>query len=413
VTTVALGAAALLGVGATPAVAAKKPTGKAIVLFTVATPSAFASVGTAMKAAAKAINDAGGVVDPAGGPNRPIAIEVCDDAAGANAAADCGRKAVSDGALAVVGSQSAYGAQYLPITFNAGIPFVAGGAYDTPSLTNALSYPIINPVQSSVGGFQYLGKALGLKTAWQVSADAPQADAVEPQTVQAYADAGVKRLGVSKVAVTSATSTPDYTPYAAAAASSGAQMITMNIGPGGVGVMKQLLTQGVSFHKTAVMADTNVVSLQDLKPLGSKASGVYFVGASYPSGYTQDPGVKQYNQEMDAYGDKKNPRTEGSMMAWTGVHVIANLVPKMSDVTPAALVVAMKAAGPLQFGPMAPWDWSHPAYASGLFSGLRIFSTSMMVSRVVGSKLTPIVNGFVKSAQPFKVTKAGQVSSGG
>jgi hypothetical protein len=408
----ALGVTTLVAASAGTAVAAKKPTGKAIVFQTEAAPSAFPAVGTGMKAAAKAINDAGGVKDPAGGPNRPITIDVCDDSSGPNAAADCARKAVSEGALATVGSQTAYGAQSLPISFNAGIPFVAGGAYDVAALTSPLSFPIINSVQSTIGGFQYLGKALGLKTAWSVSVDAPQADALKPQQDAAYDQAGVKLLGTSKVSA-SATSTPDYTPIAAAAAGSGAQMISMDIGPGGVSVMKSLLTQGVDFHKTAVMADTNVVSFDDLKPLGSKSSGLYFIGASYPAGYNANPGVRQYNKEMDAYGDKKNPRTEASIMAWTGVHVIVDLIPKMTEITPAALVTAMQSAGQLQYGPMAPWDWAKPAYTEGLFKGLRIFSTSQMVTRVVGGKLIPIVKGFVTSDQPFTVTKAGKLSSTG
>jgi hypothetical protein len=398
------------GAGA-PNATAKNLTGKPIVLFTIAAPSAFPAVGTGMKAAAQAINNAGGVEDPAGGPNRPISIDICDDSAGANAAATCGRKAISDGALAVVGSQTAFGPQSLQITFNAGIPFVAGGAYDTASLTNALSFPINNPLQVPVGGFQYLGKALGVNTAWNVEADAPQAAAADPLASVAYRASGVRLVGTSKIPLSAATSTPDYTPYAAAATSSKAKMITMDIGPGGVGVMKALLTQGVDFHKTAVMADTNVVSLGDLAPLGSKKDGLYFMGASYPSGYTANPGVAQYNKEMDAFGDNKNPRTEASMMAWTGVHVVANLIPKMTAVTPADLITAMKAAGPLQYGPMAPWDWSKPAYTTGVFKGLRIFSTSMMVSRVQGGQVVPIVTNFVPSNAPFSIDTSGQLSA--
>src|ERR1700735_4534161 len=134
-----------------PASAATKPTGKPIVLFTVAdpTPSGYPGVPLGMNAAAKAINAAGGVKDPSGGPNRPIKVVDCNDSAGANASAACGRQAVSDKALAGGGPQAAQGRAYEPIVYSAGIPLVAEGAYDTPALTNPLSFPVTNTLATS------------------------------------------------------------------------------------------------------------------------------------------------------------------------------------------------------------------------------------------------------------------------
>jgi hypothetical protein len=400
------------GTVATTSASAAPAKGDPIVIYTVASPDFFGGVGAGLKAAAKAINDKGGVKDPAGGPNRPFKVVVCDDAGGANASAKCGRDAVDAGALAVVGSQSAYGAQYEPIIFEAGIPFVAGGAYDTPALTNDLSFPINNSVVEMSGGFQFLGSSIGLKKSWSIIPDLPSADAIKPVVDAANDAAGVDQVGESKIS-SGTTSTPDYTPYAAAAADSGAQFIWMNIGPGGVGMMKALATQGVDFHETGVLAAANVVSLADLKPLGKFKDGVYFVGTAFPATYNANKGVRQYNKEMDALGDTKSPRVEASMMAWTGLHVIANLVPSMTEITPAALVTAMKAAGPIQYGPLAPFDWSKKAYSEGLLAALRIFTNYMLPMRVVGEKLLPISRDFVPNNAKFKVTKAGQLKSTG
>ncbi len=396
-----------------PASAAAKPTGKPIVLFTVAdpTPSGFPGVPVGMNAAAKAINAAGGVKDPSGGPNRPIEVVDCDDSAGSNAAAACGREAVSDHALAVVGSQSANGAVYEPIVYAAGIPLVAEGAYDTPALTNALSFPVTNTLATSAaGGIPFFAASLGIKSIYVVEPNLPQATSLLSFLAQQEKAAGVTQAGQSLVNESS-TSTPDFTPYAAAAASSGAGLIYVEVGPTGVSFLKSLLVQGVNFKKTVVVLDSNVVSAQDLQPLGKNQNGVYFMGGSIPSDDTSNSAVKQYNNEMDKYGNKTTPRTEASEQAWVGVHVIANILKTVPTISSAALVKAMNNAGPMQVGPIVPFDWSKHAYTTGFLSQIRIFANQMMVSRVVKGKAIPVVNTWVPTDKKFTVTQAGQPSS--
>jgi ABC-type branched-subunit amino acid transport system substrate-binding protein len=399
--------------GSGPASAATKPTGKPIVLFTVAdpSPSGFPGVPLGMDAAAKAINAAGGVKDPSGGPNRPIKVVDCDDSAGANASANCGREAVSDNALAVVGSQTANGPAYEPIVYNAGIPLVAEGAYDTPALTNALSFPVTNTLATSAaGGVPFLAASLRIKSIYVVEPNLPQATSLLSFLSQQEKAAGVTQAGQSLVNESS-TSTPDYTPYAAAAASSHAGLIYVELGPSGVSFLKSLLTEGVNFKKTVVVLDSNVVSAQDLQPLGKNANGVYFMGGSIPADDTSNPAVAQYNNEMDRYGNKTTPRTEASEQAWVGVHVIANLLKTVPTISSAALVKAMNNAGPMQVGPIVPFNWSKHAYTTGFLSQIRIFANQMMVSRVVNGKAIPVVETWVPTDKKFTVTQAGQPSS--
>jgi ABC-type branched-subunit amino acid transport system substrate-binding protein len=404
----ALLALATLIVSETPASAAPRPTGKPIVLFTVAAPSGYAGVALGMKAAAQAINARGGVKDPSGGPNRPITIVDCDDSAGSNAAAACGREAVSDHALAVVGSQSGFGAVYEPVIFNAGIPLVAEGAYDTPALTSPLSFPVTNTLATTMG-VPRLAQSLGIKSMYLVAPNLPQETAVLPIIAQQQKAAGVASAGQSLVS-SSSTSTPDYTPYAAAAASSHAGLIYVELGPNGVDFLKALLTQGVNFKKTVVVLDSNTVARQNLTPLGNYKNGVYFMGGSLPSDATSNPGLAQYTAEMNKYGNKTTPRTEASEQAWVGVHVIANLLKKVPAISSAALVKAMNAAGPQNPGPTVPFNWSQRAYTTGFFGSLRIFANEMMVSRVVNGKALPVVSTWVPTDERFNVLPAGRLS---
>ncbi len=70
------------------------------------------------KAAADAINAAGGV------DGSPIVLENCDLKNDPNAATACGNQAVSDGVVAVVSPVSANAGQYFPILEKAQIPVV-------------------------------------------------------------------------------------------------------------------------------------------------------------------------------------------------------------------------------------------------------------------------------------------------
>jgi ABC-type branched-subunit amino acid transport system substrate-binding protein len=135
------------------------------------------------------------------------------------------------------------------------------------------------------------------------------------------------------------------------------------------------------------------------------------MGGSIPADDTANPAVTQYNKEMDKYGNKTTPRTEASEQAWVGVHVIANLLKTVPTISSAALVKAMNNAGPLQVGPIVPFNWSKHAYSTGFLSQIRIFANQMMVSRVANAKATPVVKSWVPTDQKFTVLKAGQPSS--
>jgi hypothetical protein len=390
--------------------ATSAPTGKPIILFTDAATQYNPGVGAGAKAAAKAINAAGGVKDPSGGPNRPISIVVCDDTSGSNATAACGQEAVSDHALAVVGDETAYGSVFDPIVTSAGIPIIAQGAYAPADLSSPLSFPITNPQASGVAVGE-LAVALGQKKLFQISLNIPSYFPGLSYDKQEDAMFGVDVVGKSLITAT-ATASPDLTPIAAAAATSGAGVIFMNVGPQGITVMKEMLAQGVSFQKTAVVADSNVISVQNLASiLGSSDNGIYFIGNAYPSTDTAIPAVKQFDDEMDTYGDTTSARNEGTEQAWEGVHIVANLLATVPTISSAALVTAMEHAGTITPGITPPFNWSKHAYSSGYLAQFRIFTNTAVISRVINGQQVPISNGFVSIDQPFQITNpAGKLS---
>jgi len=72
------------------------------------------------------------------------------------------------------------------------------------------------------------------------------------------------------------------------------------------------------------------------------------------------------------------------VQAWASVHIIANVLKNAKTVDGAGLIAAMEAAGPIDFAPVAPFDWSKPSPA---FLPRRVFSTSVVYSTVKDGKL--------------------------
>src|SRR5262249_22679142 len=89
-----------------------KPTGAALKLMVV-----YEGVGSVTNpeapegaiAAAKAINAAGGI------KGRPIQIIACDTKSDPTTATGCGRRAVSEGVVAIVGSITLFGGRFMPL----------------------------------------------------------------------------------------------------------------------------------------------------------------------------------------------------------------------------------------------------------------------------------------------------------
>lgn len=117
------------------------PTGDPITVMTIypdqSQASNFPGLPLVAQAYAKAINAKGGI----GG--RPLRVLVCNDKNDGSIAATCARKAVSEKAVAVLGSFSLGAGQVLPILQPEGIAWLGGYALDPAEYSNPDSYPIL------------------------------------------------------------------------------------------------------------------------------------------------------------------------------------------------------------------------------------------------------------------------------
>ncbi|MEU9590346.1 ABC transporter substrate-binding protein [Streptomyces sp. NPDC048219] len=88
---------------------------------------------------------------------RRLNVLTCNDHNDSVAAAKCARRAVKEGAVAVVGSYSQHADSFFPVLEGAGIPYIGGYGITNAEFTSPLSYPVNGGQPALLAG---LGSAL-------------------------------------------------------------------------------------------------------------------------------------------------------------------------------------------------------------------------------------------------------------
>ncbi|MFE2325248.1 ABC transporter substrate-binding protein [Streptomyces sp. NPDC059385] len=152
----AMGACLLVGCGALPG--GSGGSGDTLTVMTFAPEGTNATNMPGMTGMAKAyerwVNSKGGI------NGRKLRVLTCNEKNTANGAADCARKAISEKAVAVVGSYSQHGRAFMAPLEVEGIPFIGGYGVSSEEFQSTLSYPVNGgqPVLIAGAGHQ-LGRA--------------------------------------------------------------------------------------------------------------------------------------------------------------------------------------------------------------------------------------------------------------
>ena len=118
-----------------------------------------------------------------------LRVLTCNDHDNSVGAAACARRAVREGAVAVVGSYSQYADSYMAPLESAGIPYIGGYGVTTAEFTSPLSYPVNGGQPALLAG---LGRALA-DTCGPVSLVRP--DSIAGDELPPLLDAGLKAGG--------------------------------------------------------------------------------------------------------------------------------------------------------------------------------------------------------------------------
>jgi ABC-type branched-subunit amino acid transport system substrate-binding protein len=348
----------------------------------------YPEVPAAAKAAATAINDAGGVKDPAAGPNRPIEIVFCDDGGLPAQAAACGRQLVDQKVIAVAGSASGVGDAYEPITIGAGIPLVGIQASTSTDLTSPLSFPMSG---GTVALFLSTIKFLSQNGVKAVSIEHVQL-AVTDSAVAAI-KSKAKELGIQVVNdVPVPTTAVDFAPFASQMTANGANGAIFIDSPARDAKFVTALTRsGVSFKNFPTIG---VITQDQVDLLGKGAAdGYYTPQFTWPLADKGNKGIERFLSEYATVKGAPAP-SHLAVQAWTAVHVLAeNVFPKMQTLDAATLVKTLSTIGPISRPEYVPFDWRTPVQ---LLPGqsLRTFSDEVVISRITHSQLQPVTAGF-------------------
>lgn len=349
-----------------------------------ATPSVMGGV----EAAAQAVNR-----DCSAG--RPLTLVTCDDQANPNQAADCGRKIVDSGAIALVagGFNGITVGSYEPIVQDAGIPSIGNFAAHPSEFTSPTSFPFYTGL-SRIYARAAILRAAGVARVSIVLPDEPAVQALVPTFEATIKAAGI---AVDRFVFVPLDAT-DLAQYASQASDSDAILIFTDTKA--EGFLQALLSSGVTPKNKVIVAP--VLSQDEIDEFDGLVDGLYMSAQSMPLTETSNEGIAAYLAETDAAG-VADVNIDG-LIAWRALHVVADAIKQLPRPDAASLTEFMAS---YSFAPpeSAPVDLTKPAFPDDpTLSKFRVFSREFTVWQVQDGEIGLAAPGFVDPAADFELS---------
>lgn len=291
----------------------------------------------AAKAAVNAVNDAGGVRPGGGGEARPLKLIHCEASTvtDPNAATKCAREAIDAKVVASVGKYVSSD-QVVQAFQGAGIPLVGTMVQTGQDFTNPASFPIVggSPMLSAATGVAL--QQAGAKTVAVVTGDSPSGRLV-PQYVKALLGSPGDLKGAYYLPFdASADLTSHFSQIAAARPDGVALLASTDVTSKTIVGLRQAGYQG----KIAVVA--TAVSAGSLAKMGDASEGTIVISDYQPVTSTSNPKIKQFLDETSKYGDGEIEGTEFALNAWASVHLVADRLTGMPQISGTALMKSLE-----------------------------------------------------------------------
>jgi ABC-type branched-subunit amino acid transport system substrate-binding protein len=361
--------------------AAAKPQGepvKVMVIYEESAGVANPEIPDGAKAAAKAMNKDDGI----GG--RPVKVLVCDTNNDPNTAAECGRKAVDEGVVALIGVLTPHSAGFMPLMEENKIPSIGVVAAGAADFTSPAAFPVTGGLPATAGD---LPRFLADDGAEKVSL--ARIDLAAAAIIPTFANTTLGKVGQSlNNDVPVPESAPDMSSYAEAALANDTD-----------GIVVALSGQdAVNFVQAAKQSDPDVkIAVISTEPgafqeaLGDDAAGIIQAPAILPPKSVKTEEGGRFLKEMKAagYDDVSGFRSN----SWLSMQVLKQVADPLPEVTSAAVFDALNTTTNLETGLTPPLQWTTPAEV-----GLplpRIFNTcELAVKMTKGTKVKPVTGKF-------------------
>ncbi|HEY3258769.1 MAG TPA: ABC transporter substrate-binding protein [Pseudonocardiaceae bacterium] len=330
----------------------------------------------AINAAVKAVNAAGGI------KGRPLRAKVCADKNNVNTAVQCARNAVSDRAVAVVGSFGQYGSQYLPILEAPGIPAVApyAGVFEAK---HASAYPIIGGnLGGPTGGVAVLADVARAKNITIAYVDVASAAAAVKQAIPVLAARGVAAPRMVPVPA----GAPDMSSYAAAVLQNKPDGVYIAMAPADIDKLIMAIRQTGS--KVAISRSGTSLSGTSLTTLGPAAEGI-LINAQFPPNSSSNPAIQEFITAMKAE-DPSASLSDTAKNSWAAVMLFKQAAERATSIDPAGIKAALDSnTFDLKLLPEVQFKTPNPAVGADF---PRAFNTRVTYLKVQGGELVSANN---------------------
>jgi ABC-type branched-subunit amino acid transport system substrate-binding protein len=323
-------------------------------------------------AAAKAIDATGGI------NGRPVQIIPCDTKNDPTTASGCGRAAVSDGVVAVVGSISLYGDRFMPLLARHKIASIGLVPETAADFTSPASFPIEGGAAVNFAGLAAAVAESGATNIVLARIDIPAAAAL----VQ-FANAGLKRFHLKIRDVPIPAGAPDMSPYAAAALKDGADGIVVTEPDQDAVNLVQAIREANPTIKISLAAS----SIGEVnKVLGKTAEGIIEISADPLA--LKSTAERQYEKDMKAAGYSN--LTGWRLNSYASVEVFRRIAEHLQNTTAPAVFAALGRARNITTGLTPPLQ-----FVKGGLAGLpRVFNPCVIAMSIEGGKQVPITGKF-------------------
>jgi hypothetical protein len=330
-------------------------------------------------------------------------VTLCDDQDDVNANLSCGRKAASDGSLAIIGSIGSFDdgvkASNLPAIFvNGTSPF---------ELTSPKAYSSVNGLALGISAASAL-KARGKKSSTLVLPDTPTFEFAGGLLVKLAGTIGIK---VDPIYYPQ--DTTDFAPIAAQISEKNDDAIGM-LPTNPVVVILALAQDNITPDQKDIVMPDGILTPDEMRQLGNALNGMLIVSESLPPTDTSNPGIAQFRADMQA--DGKNPDdpnvNAGTVRSWSNVKMLEGALlaagPAVIKSLDSNKVVDAVVNHPINRPESAPYDFRKEAMPEvPELSGFRTFTRKVAVLQIENGKYNVISNGFIDILKPPNLSSNG------
>jgi ABC-type branched-subunit amino acid transport system substrate-binding protein len=336
----------------------------------------------AADAAVAAINTAGGIADPEGGPARPLEVIRCEAGAGGNedpdAALNCARDTIDQGVVAVVG-RYLFGADGTQAWAEAGIPMIGSSPNEVEDFTNEFVYPITGGALAGAPGVGIALQEAGAETIALITGDVEAGRQLPGLITPALQDED----DLVQETYLSLDPSADYTAQLSQLVSSNPDAIAV-FGSSDINVRAISGLRDAGYTGLIGLPGTGLTP-EGLETLGDAAEGAILASSfDAPNGGERE-GVAQFNEEMDTYAPDA-ARTDLAINAWASVHLFAEVLAEADAMDPASVVAALD-------GFEVDLDGLAPPFTMGVPNNQldlpRIFTVAFQVQEVSDGEVVP------------------------